>query len=98
VKIIETNTTEDIEPDETFTEFIWHYHKSKGLGFKLMKQEVINYAQKYNTDIPNYFDSVIGIFDEAQENDELEANNLINYPSDYRKDKEMMAEEHQYYA
>lgn len=63
MKIIETNTTEDIEPSETLTEFIWHNHKSRGLGFKLMKQEVINYAQKYGTDIPNYFDSVIGIFE-----------------------------------
>lgn len=62
-----------------------------------MKQAVINYAHKYNTDIPNYFDSVIGIFDEAQENDELQANNLIN-PSDYQQDKEIMAEEHQYYV
>ena len=62
-----------------------------------MKQAVINYAQKYNTDIPNYFDSVIGIFDEAQENDELSANNLMN-PSDYQQDKEIMAEEHQYYV
>lgn len=94
MKIIETNTTDDIEPSETFTEFIWHNHKSKGLGFKFMKQEVINYAQKHNTDIPNYFDSVIGIFDEAQENDEASAHNLVNHPFDHQQENYQEGGEH----
>lgn len=29
----------------------------------MIKQEIINYAQRYDAEIPNYFESVIGIFD-----------------------------------
>lgn len=46
------------------SDFIRQNHKGKGLSFKMIKQEIINYAQRYDAEIPNYFESVIGIFDE----------------------------------
>lgn len=48
----------------TVTDFIRHNHKGKGLNFKSAKQEIIAYAETYNADIPNFFESVIGIFDD----------------------------------
>jgi hypothetical protein len=46
----------------TFTQHLWHTRKGKKLNFKEAKQEVIQYAKKNNTQIPNYFESVMGIF------------------------------------
>lgn len=56
----------------TVTNFIRLNHRGKGLTFKQAKQEIINYAERYQAEIPNYFESVIGIFDEKHsENDSL---------------------------
>ena len=38
-----------------FSQYIWRMHKDKKLTFKQAKQEIINYATKYDTQIPNYF-------------------------------------------
>lgn len=64
VRLVEENTSQDVEPGMSVLDFIRHNHKGKALSFKLIKQEIINYAQKYDAEIPNYFESVIGIFDE----------------------------------
>lgn len=70
VKMIEENTTEEIEAEMGVSDYIRMKHKGKGLGFKKCKEEIINYAQKYQVNIPNYFESVIGIFDdEVEDND-----------------------------
>ena len=78
VRLIEDNTSQDVEPGMSVMDFIRHNHKGKGLSFKTIKQEIINYAQKYDAEIPNYFESVIGIFDEEEgtDNDELSAQQL----------------------
>jgi hypothetical protein len=81
VRIIEENTAKDIEPDLSVSDFIRCNHKGKPLNFKLIKQEIINYAQNYDAEIPNYFESVIGIFDEnGTENDEQSAQQLMQPP------------------
>ena len=38
---------------------MWKNHKERKIGFKLAKQELINYAKKNNTLIPSYFESII---------------------------------------
>lgn len=54
----------------TVTNFIRLNNRAKGLTFKQAKQEVLSYADRYQTEIPNYFESVIGIFDDKpSEND-----------------------------
>lgn len=55
IRIVEENTTEDIEASMTVTDFIRQNHKGKGLNFKSAKQEIITYAENYNADIPNFF-------------------------------------------
>lgn len=47
----------------TFTQFLWKNGKQK-LTFKQAKQEIINYAKANLTEIPNYFESVLNIFNE----------------------------------
>lgn len=63
VRLIEDNTSQDVEPGMSVLDYIRQNHKGKGLSFKMIKQEIINYAQRYDAEIPNYFESVIGIFD-----------------------------------
>lgn len=46
-----------------FSQFLNKQHPVQTLGFMEAKQELIKYAQAYDADIPNYFESVIGIFD-----------------------------------
>jgi hypothetical protein len=56
----------------TVTDFIKLNQRGKGLTFKQTKQDIISYAERYQADIPNYFESVIGIFDEKNsQNDSL---------------------------
>lgn len=47
----------------TFNQHLWKYGKQK-LNFKQAKQEVINYAKLNRVDIPNYFESVLHIFND----------------------------------
>lgn len=74
VRLVEENTTESIEADMTVTAFLRMRNKNKGLGFKQAKQEVSKYAEKYGVEIPNFFESVIGIFDDCdnEENSRIE--------------------------
>lgn len=48
----------------TVSAFLQMRNRNKGLSFKQAKQEISNYAEKYNVEIPNFFESVIGIFDD----------------------------------
>lgn len=47
----------------TFNQHLWKYGKQK-LNFKQAKQEVINYAKLNRVDIPNYFESILHIFND----------------------------------
>ena len=52
------------------SDYITLRHNGKGLGFKKCREEIMSDAQKYQVNIPNYFESVIGIFDdEVEDND-----------------------------
>ena len=48
----------------TFLQHIWRVHKDRKLTFKQAKQELINYAVRNNTEIPNYFESVMILIDD----------------------------------
>ena len=48
----------------TFSQHIWRVHKDRKLTFKQAKQELINYAVRNNTEIPNYFESVMILIDD----------------------------------
>lgn len=48
----------------TFSQHIWRVHKDRKLTFKQAKQELINYAVRNNTEIPNYFESVMVLIDD----------------------------------
>lgn len=67
VALVERNTTESIEADMTVTAFLRLRNRNKGVSFKQAKQEISNYAEKYSVVIPNFFESVIGIFDDDNE-------------------------------
>lgn len=84
IAVIEANTTEEIEPSMTFSDFLRHAYKGRGISFRQAKQELIKYAKKYETDIPNFFESVIGIFDEATEN-QSNPHTHTNHPEDSKK-------------
>lgn len=71
--MVERNTSEQIEASMTFTQHLWHIFKGKKPTFKQAKQEVLNYARKNNTQIPNYFESVMEIFEEERQSDLDEA-------------------------
>lgn len=47
----------------TFTQYLLRNGKQR-LSFKQGKQEIINYAKANHTEIPNYFESVLNIFNE----------------------------------
>lgn len=64
VALVESNTTESIEADMTVSAFLRMRNRNKGLSFKQAKQEISKYAERYNVEIPNFFESVIGIFDD----------------------------------
>jgi hypothetical protein len=66
VKIIELNTVDDIDATMTFEEYLRQTHKGRGLDFQNAKSELLNYAAQEQTEIPNYFESVIGIFDDGE--------------------------------
>lgn len=67
VKIVELNTVDDIDATMTFEEYLKEVHKGRGLDFQIAKQELLNYATQEQTEIPNYFESVIGIFEDGEE-------------------------------
>lgn len=48
----------------TFSQYLWHIYKGKKINFKQAKLEVINYAKKNHTQIPNYFESVLSLFND----------------------------------
>jgi hypothetical protein len=49
----------------TFTQHLWKNGKQR-MNFKQAKQEIINYAKINSTEIPNYFQSVLDIFNEEK--------------------------------
>ena len=52
----------------SFGEFI-RKTRGKNMGFRHAKQEIINYAQKYDTNIPTYFQSIMMVIDEKRQQD-----------------------------
>lgn len=62
IQMVEANTAEDTGVGMTVTNFIKLNYRGKGLTFKQAKQEILHYADRYQAEIPNYFESVIGIF------------------------------------
>jgi len=58
----------------TFTQHLWKNGKQR-LNFKQAKQEIIAYAKLNNTQLPNYFESVLSVFNEERPS-ELEEGTL----------------------
>ena len=69
IRMIEKNTTEEIQVDMTFSQYLWKVGKNKKVGFKQGKQEIINYAKKYNTQIPNYFESIMMLIQDKHQSE-----------------------------
>jgi hypothetical protein len=46
VKIVESNTVDEIEASMTFSEYLKQTYKGRGLSFHLAKQELLNYAKR----------------------------------------------------
>jgi hypothetical protein len=70
VKMVEENTARDHEPGVSVAEYMRRNQRGRGIGFQQAKQEVVAYAEEFHAEIPNYFESVVGIFDEAGDEDE----------------------------
>jgi hypothetical protein len=62
--MIEKNTSDEIEADTTFSQHLWLVYKGRKVTFRAAKQEIINYARKNNAHIPNYFESIMALFEE----------------------------------
>jgi hypothetical protein len=74
VRMVEENTARDGDQGVTVTEYMRRNQRGRGMTFKQAKLEVVSYAEEFQTEIPNYFESVVGIFDEeASEKDEPSA-------------------------
>ena len=71
IRIIDQNTTSEMDPDISFEEYISRKYPPQTIGFLVAKQEVSNYADQYKVEIPHYFESVIGIFDGYHHTDDL---------------------------
>lgn len=69
IQMIERNTSEEIEASMTFTQHLWKNYKGKKLTFKQAKQEIIVYAKKNSTLIPNYFESIMSLIEDHPDSD-----------------------------
>ena len=59
----------------SFSQYLWGQHGGQGVGFLNAKQAVIDYAHYHQTDIPNYFESVIDICLDKHQTEEVSQNN-----------------------
>lgn len=70
VQMVEENTARDQEPGVSVREYLWRNQRGRTMTFRQAKVEVLAYAEQFHAEIPNYFESVVGIFDEAAEEEE----------------------------
>lgn len=89
IEMVEKNTAEEIEANMTFTQHLRMIYKDRKIGFKQAKQEIIAYARKNEVEIPNYFESVMGMFIEEKpsEIEERDGHNEISQRARNEEDR-----------
>ena len=89
IEMVEKNTAEEIEANMTFTQHLRMTYKDRKIGFKQAKQEIIAYARKNEVEIPNYFESVMGMFIEEKpsEIEERDGHNEISQRARNEEDR-----------
>ena len=75
INMIETNTSDEIDPELSFSQYVRRQHAGEGVDFLSAKQAVVDYAHDHQTDIPNYFESVIDICLDKHQTEEISQNN-----------------------